>query len=71
MSVILILKMKTGIIASFKKINLTTDFSVCSQFILFLGRDYIRPLYWSCALLKTRYLVRNVVLQPISNMLGI
>ncbi|XP_030764412.1 uncharacterized protein LOC115888732 isoform X3 [Sitophilus oryzae] len=34
------------------------------------GRDYIRPLYWSCALLKTRYMVRNMVLQPISSALA-
>lgn len=35
------------------------------------GRVYYSALYWTCALLKTRYLLKSFVLRPIMNALGI
>lgn len=35
------------------------------------GRVYYSALYWMCALLKTRYLLKSFVLRPITNALGI
>ncbi|KAJ8917164.1 hypothetical protein NQ315_012656 [Exocentrus adspersus] len=33
------------------------------------GRVYYSSLYWTCALLKTKYLLKSLVLQPITNAL--
>lgn len=35
------------------------------------GRVYYSSLYWTCALLKTRFLVRSCILRPIASALGI
>lgn len=35
------------------------------------GRVYFSANYWACALLKTRYLIKRFVVNPVNNAIGI